>query len=116
MHSTSEPYDQYGPVGRPSPTANHGRNVTATTVIPRPWASNAGRPSFRSHTHDDYDRAGLALRQLGQEALGCWLMAVLAAAFGVEVESAGRTALEGVAELIAGLEGNSVFGLVQERV
>jgi hypothetical protein len=43
-------------------------------------------------------------------------MAVLAAAFGVEVESAGRTALEGVAELIAGLEGNSVLGLVQERV
>ena len=52
----------------------------------------------------------------GQEALGCWLMAVLAAALGVEVESTGRTALEGVAELLTGLEGNSVLGLVQERV
>jgi hypothetical protein len=52
---------------------------------------------------------------MGQEALGCWLLAVLAA-FGVEVESAGRTALEGVAELLTGLEGNSVLGLVQERV
>jgi hypothetical protein len=61
-------------------------------------------------------RAGLVLRRLGQEVLGCWLMAVLAAAFGVEVESAGRTALEGVAEFLTGLEGNSVLGLVQERV
>jgi len=43
-------------------------------------------------------------------------MAVLAAAFGVEVESAGRTALEGVAQLLTGPEGNSVLGLVHERV
>jgi hypothetical protein len=39
----------------------------------------------------------------------------LAAAFGVEVESAARTASEGVAQLVTGPEGNSALGLVQER-
>jgi hypothetical protein len=41
---------------------------------------------------------------------------VLAAAFGVEVESAARTVPEGVAQLVTGPEGNSALGLVQERV
>ena len=60
-------------------------------------------------------RAGLELRQLGQDALGSSPIAVLAAAFGVEVESAARTASEGVAQLVTGPEGNSALGLVQER-
>ena len=61
-------------------------------------------------------RAGLELKQLGQDALGSWPIVVLAAAFGVEVESAARAASEGVAQLIPGPEGNSALGLVQERV
>ena len=60
-------------------------------------------------------RAGLELRQLGQHALGSWPIAVLAAAFGVEVESAARTASEGFAQLVTGPEGNSALDLVQER-
>jgi hypothetical protein len=43
-------------------------------------------------------------------------MAVLAVVFGVEVESAARAESEGLAQVIAGLVGNSVLGLVQEGV
>jgi hypothetical protein len=54
--------------------------------------------------------------QVGQDALGSWSIAVLVAAFGVEVESAAGAASEGVAQLVTGPEGNRALGLVQERV
>jgi hypothetical protein len=43
------------------------------------------------------------------------LAVVLAAAFGVELESAAGVASEGVAEVIAGPEGDSALGLIQQR-
>jgi hypothetical protein len=54
--------------------------------------------------------------RLGQDALGSWPIAVLAAALGVEAESAARTVPQGLAQLITGPEDNSALGLVQERV
>jgi hypothetical protein len=43
------------------------------------------------------------------------LAVVLAAAFGVKLESAAGVASEGVAEVIAGPEGDSALGLIQQR-
>jgi hypothetical protein len=52
---------------------------------------------------------------VGSDAFCSWPIAVLAAAFGVELESAVRAVPQGVAQLITGPEGNSALGLVQER-
>src|SRR5215213_6602507 len=77
--------------------------------ISRPHAITAGLPIHRP-------RAGLERRSGGTGRPGFLADAVLVAAFGVEVESAARTAPEGVAQLIPGPEGNRALGLVQERV
>ena len=53
--------------------------------------------------------------QVGSDALCCWPIAVLAAAFGVELESAAGAAPEGLAQVITGPVGHSALGLVQER-